>query len=726
MEKFTTAADAVEIQKFESALEYVVDGNPIFDVNSRDDYIKVMMAAHSADPSPDGEFCRVARQWSQRGRTYRDQDFDKDWASFREVPNGVTLGSIFHRAREAGWTPPQDQGEADVERVRRLWSSFEECYDGRASGYLQNKGLPTPLNVRVSRDCSFFPFVRLDGEVHGVLAVPDDGAKKMLKGSQAKGSFYCSAHPDDFAEVRTFFIAEGVATALAVEHAHWTLDRAACETPPNGYGISFPTKAFVAAGSRTNIKDVAWDIRRRYPAAEIVIAGDDEGLDGAGGRKSAERAAREVPGCKLAFPRFAAGNAKERSDYCDLLALEGPTAVVEQLRGAAYPVPEVEAKGLALEEFSVRRFTDTPPPERKFVIEDVVPTPIAGMVFAPGDTYKTMFAMQAMGSVSTGLPFLGDFKIPSPGKTLGIFCEDDAPELHRRLWRVMRGFADDDESKLMEIKDLLNENLLIQSRAGKNSRLISKQRNRVDRTAFFKALVDFASSIEELKLIIFDSLARSHDLNENDNAEMTSVVETFEELKERTGATILVLHHSSKATLRGGEVSQAGSRGASSTIDTFRLGIQLRRMDKREFPRTDSNKWVQMAVVKSNYGPRMDAWLHVDRNGFLYRSDPGKADVDALLSKIKALIEEDARNDRLWTISGFVRQYGGVSGPFGVGKDRLEAEVRNGLAKCWFGLENKTEAAVRFPKAVWGHKNNQLLLAPNETAEVIEFPRKGA
>ena len=53
-------------------------------------------------------------------------------------------------------------------------------------------------------------------------------------------------------------------------------------------------------------------------------------------------------------------------------------------------------------------------------------------------------------------------------------------------------------------------------------------------------LVEYAEAVHPL--IIFDSLVRCHDSNENDNTEMARVMDGFVGLA-RKGATVVVLHH---------------------------------------------------------------------------------------------------------------------------------------------------------------------------------------
>jgi RecA-family ATPase len=721
-----TTDNHFELRKFQSAIEYAVDGRPIFDVDSREDYIQVLMAAHSADPSPDGCFCHAARDWAKKGRTYNDRDFTKDWSSFRDRPNGITLGTIFYRAREAGWTPPYEQNDDGAERVQRFWGNLS--IEGE-SAYFKAKGLPTPNNVRFGRGFTALSYFGIDGNLRGIVTIPDDDfkLKKWVKGSQPKGSFFSSEYPDDFGFVTEFYISEGAASALAIEHAFRTADPAGCETAPNELGVRFPTKAVLSAGSCQNLKHVAWAVRQRYPAAAIIICGDDEGLDGDAGRKFAERAAREVPGCKLVFPRFQSGpNSKERSDFCDLLSLEGVEAVVEQIRKAAYPVPEVEATEWKLDEFRCDVFLDAEPPPRRYLVRDLIPANVVGALLGAGGSRKSTLLLQLAAAKASGRSWadgLGD--IEKPGAVLSLVLEDDRAELHRRLRMIIGEMSGQDPETEAEIKALLRRNLFIRSLVGENNSLVEKRGGRAEITSRVRQIIDLAEQIEGLDLIIIEPVSRIFAADENNASDMSRLVEALEQIREATGATVLVAHHINKAALRERESSQAVSRGSSALVDGSRWTALIRTAQKGEIRHTDHTRWAVLDLVKANYVRlQTDLWMYAEPSGFLRRADPTKASADALLGQIKRMIEQDAAAGKLWTMSGFVRKYGGAEGPFGVGRDKLMSGVQAGIEKQWFLLEDRAEAASRFPKAAEGRRNDKLLV-PSELENVIEFPKRG-
>lgn len=70
-----------------------------------DTWIKVGMAVHSAYPNEDGFVAWDT--WSANGKTYKADEMRVKWASFDENrPAGISVGTLFKRAADAGWMEP--------------------------------------------------------------------------------------------------------------------------------------------------------------------------------------------------------------------------------------------------------------------------------------------------------------------------------------------------------------------------------------------------------------------------------------------------------------------------------------------------------------------------------------------------------------------------------------------------------------------------------------------
>lgn len=69
-------------------------------------------------------------------------------------------------------------------------------------------------------------------------------------------------------------------------------------------------------------------------------------------------------------------------------------------------------------------------PEREWIVQDWLPTGYVTALYGDGGTGKSLLVQQLMTSCATGVPWLG--LATARCKALGLFCEDDEDELHRR------------------------------------------------------------------------------------------------------------------------------------------------------------------------------------------------------------------------------------------------------------------------------------------------------
>jgi len=77
-----------------------------------------------------------------------------------------------------------------------------------------------------------------------------------------------------------------------------------------------------------------------------------------------------------------------------------------------------------------RSLQDKLVPERRWIVRDWLPFGYTTALYGDGGTGKTLLAQQLMTSCATGVPWLGMTTMRCP--VLGLFCEDDEDELHRR------------------------------------------------------------------------------------------------------------------------------------------------------------------------------------------------------------------------------------------------------------------------------------------------------
>ncbi len=307
--------------------------------------------------------------WSQGGETYKAKATRDTWRSVK-AGGAVTIGTLFHLAKQHGFkfdavqTPApapsaeelkarnearraaaaREQAERDKRQreaaaeAARLWGDAIEP-GADLAGYLQRKGVK-PYGVRIgAAGALLVPMRDAAGELWNVQTIkrdkPADGGpdKLFLRGGRKSGLLHWCGTPD---AAPVLLIAEGYATAASLHE-----------------GTGWPVAVAFDAG---NLAPVVRALRGRYPAARIVVCGDDDQGTAARtgrnpGREKATEAAKLARGLAV-FPALADGAG---SDFNDMHASAGLDAVRDLIE-AAIEAAQAAQSGKAAQ---------TPPDARK-------------------------------------------------------------------------------------------------------------------------------------------------------------------------------------------------------------------------------------------------------------------------------------------------------------------------------------------------------------------------
>lgn len=190
--------------------------------------------------------------------------------------------------REAQQLRQQKQA---ADKSRRWWRDARRA--DPAHLYLVAKGV-RPHGLRQRGDELLVPLYA-DGELVNLQRISPDGSKRFVFGGRVKASY---SPLGSFSPDRPLCICEGWATGATLHE-------------DGGYTVA----AGVNAG---NLRAVAMALRAKYPAAEIIIAGDDDRLtDGNPGRTFANEAAAAA-GALVTFPEWPPGAPETLTDFNDL------------------------------------------------------------------------------------------------------------------------------------------------------------------------------------------------------------------------------------------------------------------------------------------------------------------------------------------------------------------------------------------------------------------------
>ena len=169
-----------------------------------------------------------------------------------------------------------------------------------AHPYLLHKGVHA-YGIRQDGQTLLIPLRDTAGKLHSLQTITSDGEKRF-KG-RMKGCYHAIGYkPGDL-----LVIAEGYATGASIHEA-----------------TGWPVAVSFNAG---NLGPVAVALHKAYPALTLVMAADDDHqTDGNPGLTAAKQAALAVGGF-VVVPQFPAGRPSKATDFNDLAAIAGLSAV---------------------------------------------------------------------------------------------------------------------------------------------------------------------------------------------------------------------------------------------------------------------------------------------------------------------------------------------------------------------------------------------------------------
>lgn len=249
-------------------------------------------------------------------------------------------------------------------------------------------------------------------------------------------------------------------------------------------------------------------------------------------------------------------------------------------------------------------FTEKPPP-RQWLLKDsraaassgFLPQGKVGQVIAEGGAGKTMLLVQLGIAVANGCPWLSVFTVENSGRVLLILGEEDAQEMHRRIYNAARAMnaATPDPGRI-HVLPLSGVPAPMLERAESGA---------LYDAPFIVELREWLDANGPWALIIVDPLSRFAGPDaEIDNAAATRFIQALETIASTTGACVLVAHHTNKEGRKGGAIGAVAGRGSSALVDGVRwqisLGVEKLKF-KDQYMNDKLSKIVVMTHTKTNY-----------------------------------------------------------------------------------------------------------------------------
>lgn len=249
------------------------------------------------------------------------------------------------------------------------------------------------------------------------------------------------------------------------------------------------------------------------------------------------------------------------------LAIESPTP--EEMGKVADALMRQSAAQLAVDEFQK---TQSPMRKRvaydsdaaiamiaqqRWLIDQIIPVDAFGVIYGPSGSYKSFCAMDMSACIASAMNWHGN-DVDEPGHVLYIGAEGASGlHLRKKAWEIRHQ------------RPLTNLAILG----------MAVTINSDDHNALIGLCDELVQEIDQpIRLIVIDTLARSFQGEENSATDMGDFVNACDHIREVTGATILVVHHSGKDAEKGARGSSALRAACDFEFKVTSPGKKLTRL----------------------------------------------------------------------------------------------------------------------------------------------------
>lgn len=298
-------------------------------------------------------------------------------------------------------------------------------------------------------------------------------------------------------------------------------------------------------------------------------------------RKDAERA------LEGAIRRFRPRDERAVLDALAALFGDAPEGMVEEIEA------EVEIVGHAPRPL----YTYEP---RRWLLGNILIRQYVTVLAGSGGGGKTSLAIGWALSLASGKPVMGE-RVGKPRRVL-IWSEDPPEELSKRVDAAMQihGLTRADIGDRLLVVSIDELRITIARFSQELREVIA-----VDVAALKQIIV-----ANKLDVLCLDPIAELHELEENDNVQMSKLMGMIRSVARETKTAILLLHHASKASVDAGKKSAAtATRGAGAIVNSARVSMVLNEMTAKDavafgIPENERALYGELTRPKANMGPR--------------------------------------------------------------------------------------------------------------------------
>ncbi len=336
------------------------------------------------------------------------------------------------------------------------------------------------------------------------------------------------------------------------------------------------------------------ELSEHFRGLDVVLLPDNDEP----GRAHAETVARNLAGIAERVRVVALPGLPPKGDVSDWIEAGGTVADLGRIVDAAPLWTEAEPAadagpggGAGARLLLPSTWAGVAVPARQWLVEDWIPAGRVSGLMGRGGVGKSLIAQQLQAACAMGQPWLG--LQTTQCRSLGVFCEDDADELHRRQVDIASAYAAD-------LADM--DGMAMISGVGVDNRLaIISQSGDLLLTPFFSELERVARD-HGARLLILDNAGDLFTLNQNDDVHARLAINAVcARLSRALDATVLLLRHPSRAGITSGD----GDAGSVAWTNAFRSRLYLDYEPAEEGGEPDKFARV-LSHRKSNYGAQSD------------------------------------------------------------------------------------------------------------------------
>ncbi|MCL4485512.1 MAG: AAA family ATPase [Nitrospirae bacterium] len=283
---------------------------------------------------------------------------------------------------------------------------------------------------------------------------------------------------------------------------------------------------------------------------------------------------------------------------------EGNLDEVERITQKMAKREDSDETGFAVIRPSVAFAKILPPPV--YVLPSLRPRTV-GLIVAQEGTGKSFLALEIALAKATGHDMTG-IGVTGPGGVV-YFSKEDPPEIIEERLQAIGPLISSDEAFGRA------DNLEIVSLYGKPATLVSEKT--MVNEKLVRQIIKTGSGKD---LLIFDTLRKLHDLEENSSGEMKVLLEIFDRIALETGAAVLLIHHTNKSSnLNGQQGDQSSARGSNAIVGNTRWSLHLETVKNDD----SGEKRIKVTIPRASYGPEGgEWWLERIEGGVLVQSNP--------------------------------------------------------------------------------------------------------